>query len=124
MKKLDFNSKEKIYFVADCFEQTIKSYTFQKFYYDVVFDFIDRNFDPFEIAANRFLEKYPQSKLAKNLVEVLSGDAEPKNLAKMIFILFAIHLNRKQKDEILFSVNLDECQKWNKNIKLKLYYCD
>ena len=38
MKKLDFNSKERNYFVADCFEQEIKSYTFQRFYDDVVFE--------------------------------------------------------------------------------------
>lgn len=122
MKRLDFNSKEKIYFVADCWEQEIKSYTFQKFYDDVVFDFIDKNFNYFEVGATDFLSFYPKSKLAQNAMEVLSGDAQPKNLSKVLFAHLAFFLNRMQRDSILFSKKREECEKWNKEIKAKPTY--
>lgn len=114
----------KYYYVADCSEQTIKSYTLDEFYDDVVFDFIGRNFDYFEKFLVSFLEGNPESLTAKNAIEVLEGESEPDPITKLYLINIAFILNLKSGSSILFSKNYDQCQHWNKNIKVKAYLCD
>ena len=114
----------KCYYVADCSEQTIKSYTFDEFYDDVIFDFIGRNFDYFYNIAFDFLRLNPSSILAKNVMEVLSGESEPFGATRDWLITIAFMRNRHLINFILFSTDLEECQKWNQNIKVKTYLCD
>lgn len=114
----------KYYYVADCSEQTIKSYTLDEFYDDVVFDFIGRNFDYFEKDVRDCLRKNPESFLANNAMEVLNGEAEADPAVKIYFIEIAFLLSYKSYDSILFSTDYVECQNWNKNIKVKAYLCD
>lgn len=115
---------QKYYYVADCSEQTIKSYTFYEFFDDVVFDFIGRNFDYFEKKIKDYDKDEPENLVTKNALEVLNGESEADNMTKNYLINVAIALKLRTYDSILFSTNFAECINWNKNIKVKALLCD
>ena len=112
----------KYYYKADCRDSEISSFTLDEFYDEIFYNYVERNLGWFEVGASGFIKFYKNSALAKNLMEVLQGESDPKKLCKICICELAIYLNRMQRDHILFSKDLDECQKFVKEIKIKPAY--
>ena len=114
--------KEITYYIADARDAEILSYTMSELFDQIFYDYVQNNLGWFDVGASGFIKLYPNSALAKNLMDVLQGESDPKKLCKICICELAIYLNRMQRDHLLFSKDLEECQKYVKEIKIKPAY--